>query len=188
MYLSFAIVWNLHTGWHEENLLWMTVGIMAALWGADLPDYDQQTKYLSHRDIRTHSALIALVFFLITYFLSPITVLDYIAPSLALFFIGNASHLFLDEWPVWAGSGDPKKGEGMKKGGTLTAARWFVEGVTGDALYKALEGTYLIHLPFRIPVEERKKMQSGKTEMKIEERKCSQQGANPPLALLQRRD
>lgn len=170
IYILFMIVWNLYVGWDKNNLVWMMLGIMSVLWGADLPDYDQQMMWFEHRDIRTHSALIAVAFFLVTYFLSPPDVYLFIAPALALFFIGNASHFFLDEFPVWAGSGDPSKPGGLKKGGTLASARWFIEGVTGAELYKKLQGTYLIHLPMKVPEAERKETKSGKVEIKIQER------------------
>jgi len=177
IYIVFTVVWNLHFGWNKNNLVWMTLGIMSALWGADLPDYDLQMMWFEHRDIRTHSALITVVFFVVTYFLTPSDVYLFIAPALGLFFIGNASHFFLDEFPVWAGSGDPRKPGGLKKGGTLASARWFIEGITGGEIYKKLEGTYLIHLPMKIPEAERKETKGGKVEISIHQRKTLNKNA-----------
>jgi hypothetical protein len=177
IYIVFTVLWNLYLGWNKNDLVWMTLGIMSVLWGADLPDYDQQMMWFEHRDIRTHSALIALTFFLVTYFLTPSDVYLFIAPALGLFFIGNASHFFLDEFPVWAGSGNPKKAGGLKKGGTLASARWFIEGITGAEIYKKLEGTYLIHLPMKVPEAQRQKEKSGKVEIVIHERKTMPKNA-----------
>lgn len=170
IYAVFTIAWNLYVGWDKDNLVWMTLGIMSVLWGVDLPDYDQQMMWFEHRDIRTHSALIALVFFLVTYLLTPPDVYLFVAPALALFFMGNASHFFLDEFPVWAGSGDPKKAGGLKKGGTLASVLWFIQGISGAEIYKKLEGTYLIHLPMKIPDADRHRDKSGKVEIEIHQR------------------
>lgn len=83
-----------------------------------------------------------------------------VAYVVSAFLVTNASHFFLDLFPVWKGSGDRVKG--TMKGGVMAPARWFFEGLSGDQIYEKLEGTYRIHLPFAIP-EKKELKRKGKT-------------------------
>jgi hypothetical protein len=156
-----------------NDLYWILLGFFICITGAEIPDYDQlpSWKWLEHRSILTHSALIPIIIFLTLVLALPSAWLDVLAPLMTLLFLGYASHLFLDLFPVWAGFGeketkDPTTRAIHKATHLAVIARWFYEGITGAELYKKMEGTYFVHLPFRMEVEEEKK--TGKKE-KLEE-------------------
>jgi hypothetical protein len=138
------------------DIPWIVLGFGLSMFGAELPDYDQLAdRLLNHRDIITHSPIIPVILYIVVALFSPhIT----IAPLLFLVLLGHASHMFLDLFPVWEGAGKMLKGE-KPYGGLQSPALWLVEGVTGQEIYKKLQGTYLIHLPVKIPAEEEGKKQ-----------------------------
>jgi hypothetical protein len=154
------------------DLPWMLAGFFVVITGAEISDYDQlpDWKWLSHRSILTHSALIPFVIFVVEFLLLPPAAFITLAPLLTLAFAGFASHLFLDLFPVWAGIGrkakDDKTNALMKSSGAAIG-RWFAAGITGnDALYKKMEGTYQVHLPLKVKVEEVGKGKRKKPEEK----------------------
>jgi hypothetical protein len=157
------------------DLPWIVLGFFIAVTGAEIPDYDQLPSWhwLEHRSILTHSALIPTILFFLMYILLPSSAFVLMAPYLYYLFLGFASHLFLDLFPVWAGFGhgeikDPKQRALAKASHLAGIARWMAAGITGrDDLYKKMEGTYQVHLPFAVPEEEEKKR--GK-KVKMEEK------------------
>lgn len=133
--------------------VWATGWIPAVL-GAEWPDFDHlddNEKILSHRDIITHSAFVPLIVFVIDFLTAPVFDAHVLAWFLFLFNAGVASHLILDEWPVW------------EKGMAKNVLGWMAEGITGAELVKKQEGTFLIHL-HGFHVEEKSKR--GKTKLK----------------------
>jgi len=156
---SILYFWYAHFDYPHDFLL-VTLGLIAAL-GSEVPDIDQVAdRVFHHRDWFTHSSIFAAILFILGYMYG-----DYFGIALTGYIIGaflvtNASHFFLDLFPVWKGSGDREKG--TMKGGMMAPARWFFEGVTGDQIYERLVGTYDIHLPFAIP-EMRELKRKGKT-------------------------
>jgi hypothetical protein len=139
-------------------LLWVTTGFLLALIGAEAPDWDLLLNWMHHRDIGTHSAFIPLFIagaFLVQKFIDETNPTLVLALIFTPFLLGFASHLMLDLFP----SVDPEK-EIKEKGITKTTAMLlggFVSGLTGVETIKALKGTYLIHLPFKMPVRSEKK-------------------------------
>lgn len=163
IYIFYCIVyWFVDTNYVSElpdiALLWVTTGFLLALIGAEAPDWDLLLNWMHHRDIGTHSALIPLFItsaFLIQKFIDETDPTLVFALIFTPFLLGFASHLLLDLFP----SVDPEK-EIKEKGITKTTATLlggFVSGLTGIETIKALKGTYLIHLPFRMPVKSEKK-------------------------------
>ncbi len=76
------------------------------------------------------------------------------------FFLGFSSHLILDLFP----SVDPES-EVKEKVVTRTTAMLvcgFVSGLTGVETIKALHGTYLIHLPLKMPIKSEKEKDAWK--------------------------
>jgi len=138
--------------------LWVITGFLMALIGAEAPDWDLLLNWMLHRDISTHSVFIPLfitIVFLIQKFLAPTDPTLIIALVFTPFLLGFSSHLLLDLFP----NVDPEK-EVKEKGVTRTTAMLvggFVSGLTGVETIKALQGTYLIHLPFKMLVESEKK-------------------------------
>ncbi|MFW9855621.1 MAG: hypothetical protein ACFFFG_11200 [Candidatus Thorarchaeota archaeon] len=139
--------------------LWMTLGFLMGLIGAEAPDWDLLINWMHHRDIITHSIFIPIGITAIFFYQKFADPSDPTLAPLALvftpFLVGFASHLLLDLFP----SVDPEK-EVKEKGITKTTATLlggFVSGLTGIETIKALQGTYLIHLPFRLPVKSEKK-------------------------------
>ncbi|MFX0123424.1 MAG: hypothetical protein ACFFAE_07265 [Candidatus Hodarchaeota archaeon] len=138
--------------------LWVVTAFIMALIGAEAPDWDLLLNWMHHRDIATHSVFIP-IFITITFLIQKFMAIpDDQSLILALifspFFLGFASHLLLDLFP----SVDPEK-EVKEKGVTRTTAMLvggFVSGLTGVETIKALQGTYLIHLPFKMPVKSEK--------------------------------
>ena len=144
--------------------VWAT-GWIAAVLGAEFPDFDHlddNEKILSHRDVITHSAFIPLIVFVIDFLTAPVTDIHIIAWFIFLFNLGVASHLILDEWPVW------------KKGMAKNVLGWMAEGLTGASLVEKEEGTFLIHLHgFRVEEKTKRgkeKSVEKKTMTKIQSR------------------
>ncbi len=143
----------------DVSPLWVVTAFLMALIGAEAPDWDLLLNWMHHRDVATHSVFIPL-FITITFLIQKyLAIPDDQSLILALvftpFFLGFASHLLLDLFP----SVDPEK-EIKEKGVTRTTAMLvggFVSGLTGVETIKALQGTYLIHLPFKMPVKNKKK-------------------------------
>ncbi|NHJ00904.1 MAG: hypothetical protein EAX86_02125 [Candidatus Heimdallarchaeota archaeon] len=146
-------------------LLILTAFLMALI-GSEAPDWDFMMSWLQHRDITTHSVGIPAI---ITFVIFIQKVIMPMNPSLMLalifipFMFGFSSHLLLDLFP----GVDPEKE--LKKGGithtTALLLKGFISGLTGVETAKALQGTYLIHLPFKM------KLQSEKGRKKWEIRK-----------------
>jgi hypothetical protein len=131
--------------------VWAT-GWIPALLGAEWCDFDHlddNEKILSHRDIITHSAFVPLIVFVIDFLTAPTLDAHILAWFIFLFSVGVASHLILDEWPVW------------EKGMAKNVLGWMAEGLTGQELVKKQQGTFLIHL-HGFHVQEKKR---GKTKM-----------------------
>lgn len=158
------IYWAVDTNIPEIELteiapLWLTLGLLMAMIGAEAPDWDLLINWMHHRDIATHSVFIPLGITAIFFYQKITDLADPTLRPLALVFVpfllGFASHLLLDLFP----SVDPER-EVKEKGITKTTATLlggFVSGITGIETIKALQGTYLIHLPFRMPVKSEKK-------------------------------
>ena len=143
--------WYTHFDYPHDILL-VGIGLIAAL-GSEVPDIDQVAdRIFHHRDWFTHSPLPAAILFFFAYLYGDYFGIKLVAYVVSAFLITNASHFFLDLFPVWKGSGDKVKG--TMKGGVMAPARWFFEGITGAQIYERLEGTYRIHLPFAIPDDE----------------------------------
>jgi len=142
-----------------QDALLVSMALIAAL-GSEVPDIDQVAdKVFHHRDWFTHSPILSTVLFVLAFRYGEIFGIRLVAYVVTAFLVTNASHFFLDLFPVWKGSGDRKKG--TMKGGLMAPARWFVEGLSGDQIYEKLEGTYRIHLPFAIP-EKKEQKKKGK--------------------------
>ncbi len=141
--------------------LWVTTGFLMALVGAEAPDWDLLLNWMHHRDISTHSVFIPFfitIVFLIQKFMVPNDPTLVLALVFTPFLLGFSSHLLLDLFP----NVDPEK-EVKEKGITRTAAMLvggFVSGLTGVETIKALKGTYLIHLPFKMSVKSEKKRET----------------------------
>jgi hypothetical protein len=156
---SMIYFWHTHFAYPEDFLL-VGIGLIAAL-GSEVPDIDQVAdRIFHHRDWFTHSPLPAAILFFFAYQYGNSFGIDLVAYVVSAFLITNASHFFLDLFPVWKGSGDKVKG--TMKGGVMAPARWFFEGITGAQIYERLEGTYRIHLPFAIPEMKAKKKKGKK--------------------------
>ncbi|MFX0207172.1 MAG: hypothetical protein ACFFDT_14375 [Candidatus Hodarchaeota archaeon] len=167
-----VIYWFIDTNYIPELIdispLWVVTAFLMALIGAEAPDWDLLLNWMHHRDIATHSIFIPL-FIVLTFFVQKfLAIPDDQTLTVALVFtpfcLGFASHLILDLFP----SVDPEK-EVKEKGVTRTTAMLvggFVSGLTGVETIKALQGTYLIHLPFKMPIkseEERDKWEMRRT-------------------------
>jgi hypothetical protein len=123
---------------HTSVPIWVwATGWIAAVLGSEWCDFDHlddDEKVLSHRDIITHSAFVPVIVFIIDFLTATAFDLRILAWFLFLFNLGVASHLILDEWPVW------------EKGMSRNILKWMAEGITGQDLIKKEEGTFLIHL------------------------------------------
>jgi len=132
---------------------WLTLGLLLALMGSTIADYDLLYKYLNpwhHRSAVTHSALIPTIVFLTQIFPTPLR--DY-SMLLVSFMLGFASHLFLDLFP----SADIEKliSRGKFDEAIKTVGTSFITGITPEELLskvdlKKLGGTYNIHFPKKI--------------------------------------
>ena len=149
----------------ELSLLGIVVTLLVAIVGAEAPDWDLMVSWMQHRDILTHSAFIPVIIagiVLIDTFMFNHTEPAIVRMVLVPFTLAFASHLFLDLFP----NVDPEK-ELKKEGVTHTAALLlgsFISGLTGVETIKALRGTYLIHLPFKMKVKSEKDV--GEWEMR----------------------
>lgn len=137
----------------QLNLLIIGSSFVMALLGSEIADFDLILGWLSHRDILTHSFFIP-VFITITVigqqFISPGDPSIILSLIFIPFLFGFASHLFLDLFPNL----DPEK-EIKEKSISKTAVMLLggaIQGLTGTELIKAMKGTYLIHLPFRMKI------------------------------------
>ncbi|MFW9848339.1 MAG: hypothetical protein ACFFF4_04320 [Candidatus Thorarchaeota archaeon] len=159
-FVSFSILYFWYSAFEfPHDFLLVTLGLVAAL-GSEIPDIDQiADRVFHHRDWFTHSPIPATFLFVLAYLYGDIFGIRLVTYLVCVFLVTNASHFFLDLWPVWKGSGDAEKG--TLKGGALAPARWLIEGLTGAEIYSRLAGTYLIHLPFAIP-EMKAKKKKGK--------------------------
>jgi len=131
---------------------WITLGLFLALFGSTLSDFDLLYKYLNpwhHRSVITHSALIPTIAMMIYWYPTP---LQYYAMLMICFFLGFASHLFLDYFP----SVDIEKLLAQQKyervGEEVTSS--LLVGFTpfenlDERDLKRLSGTYNIHFPKR---------------------------------------
>lgn len=139
-------------------LLWVVTALLLILIGAEAPDWDLLLSWMHHRDIITHSVIIPLtitVLFLIQYFMDSNDPTLILALVFAPFCLEFASHLLLDLFP----SVDPveeAKEHGLSHTATLLLGG-FVSGLTGLETIKALQGAYLVHLPFKMKVRSEKK-------------------------------
>ena len=160
VFIAYSIVYFWYTHFdYPHDILLVTLGLIAAL-GSEVPDIDQiADRIFHHRDWFTHSSIFATIIFVLAYMYGDYFGISLVAYVVSAFLVTNASHFFLDLFPVWKGSGDREKG--TMKSGMMAPARWLIEGVTGDQLYERLEGTYRIHLPFAIP-EKKEMKKKGK--------------------------
>jgi hypothetical protein len=161
VFIIYSVVyfWHAHFDFPHDALL-VGLGMIAAL-GSEVPDIDQiADRIFHHRDWFTHSPIFAAIIFVLAYEYGDLFGIKLVAYVVSAFLITNASHFFLDLFPVWKGSGDRVKG--TMKGGAMAPARWFFEGLTGDQIYEKLEGTYRIHLPFAIPEKKAQKKKGKK--------------------------
>ncbi|MFX1255498.1 MAG: hypothetical protein ACFFCZ_28100 [Promethearchaeota archaeon] len=149
------------TGLPTLSPIWVVSGLFMSLIGSLASDWDLLTGKLQHRDIITHSALIPLVFvgiFLLQKYADP-TDLGLISVLIIVpFFLGFASHLIVDLMPT-VNPEEEIKNTGYSRT-TLTLLGGAVQGVTGMELVKALQGTFLIHLPIRTPIPNSKTLMS----------------------------
>lgn len=130
---------DIKTGWY--NSMWILISLLTCLLGAEMSDYDLLWKsFLQHRHIFTHSIMIPVLIVLPVFTVTTET--NFLLPAFGLFMIGYGSHLVLDLFPSWK----EKDGKILDSRETLT---WLTTGLTGDELYTKLQGTYLIHLPWK---------------------------------------
>lgn len=133
--------------------IWIMTGLLLCLVGAELADYDQLTGLLSHRDIITHSGLIPTIIFLIFLISKILGIADstlVYAVSFTPFMIGYATHMWLDLFPTI----NPEKT--LKQKGIAEASMQLfgavIQGLTAAEIISRVGGTYLIHLPTKLPV------------------------------------
>lgn len=136
----------------------LITAFLLTLIGSEAPDWDLLLNWLQHRDIITHSILIPLFItgaFIVQKFLTPDDPSLFLTLIFSPLLFGFSSHLLLDLFP----NINPEKE--MKKGGithtTALLLKGFLSGLTGVETIKALKGTYLIHLPYKMKVKSEKK-------------------------------
>ncbi len=143
----------------DIDTIWFVAGLIMALTGAEMADYDQLLGRLKHRDIFTHSALIPIILvisFVLTSLLGSsgggtLLFTTVVSP----FVFGYASHLILDLFPPYNYK-KIKEEEGFVKA-TLVFSQGIKQGITGEEILSQMKGTYLIHLPLELPIGEKKK-------------------------------
>ncbi|MFX0093665.1 MAG: hypothetical protein ACFFBD_18075 [Candidatus Hodarchaeota archaeon] len=141
----------------QIDAVWFMAGLIMTLTGAELADYDLLVVHLSHRDILTHSALIPLLFVIpfatisIPADVHTVLFLTIVSP----FVIGYGCHLILDLFPPFNYK-EMKEEEGVLKA-TIVLSKGLAQGITGKEIVTQMKGTYLIHLPFRLPIGAREK-------------------------------
>lgn len=144
--------------WHGLNPIWVIGAFWMAMIGAEFPDWDQMTsiggiRLFRHRDWTTHSILLPFLLtvpFVVTRLDDPDDPNLIFGVLFAAFFFGMASHLFLDLWPTMNVDHMLKR-KGLV-GTNVSITKGFFEGLAGWG--QKFTGTYLIHLPFRMPVIE----------------------------------
>ena len=65
----------------------------------------------------------------------------------------------MDYLPTWKDDGDHK----LEPRDIEYAAKWVAQGITGKELVQQLVGTYLIHLPLKVPKEVKGSLSGRKT-------------------------
>lgn len=112
-----------------------------SIFGSQSPDLDQMWKKLfNHRDWFTHSAFPELIMTFLIFIAGDREETNILYPIMAFFFIGKATHLFLDYFPTW----NPHDKDIMN---IAYSIEWFATGLTGEEISQKLTGTYLIHFP-----------------------------------------
>ncbi|MFX0115154.1 MAG: metal-dependent hydrolase [Candidatus Hodarchaeota archaeon] len=158
--------------WYGINVIWVTGAFWMAIVGAEWPDWDQMTllagiKLFHHRDWFTHSALLPIILtipFVMTRLENPGDPNLAFGFIFAAFFFGIASHLFLDLWPTM--NVDHMLQKKGVVGTSVEMTKGFFKGLTGWG--EGFTGTYLIHLPFKMPVVD---VEDGKKGGAVELRK-----------------
>ncbi len=147
--LFFLYIRSTFTFQFKRDTLWLIVGFLLTLFGAEFPDLDQIfKKAFSHRDWFTHSAIFPLMISLLSLGVTnPVSddINIVLLPTIAMFNIGVASHLIMDYFPTWKNPGEDGK---LDIADLRYATEWAFQGITGDELVQKLVGTYLIHFPF----------------------------------------
>ncbi|MHA1971804.1 MAG: metal-dependent hydrolase [Candidatus Hodarchaeales archaeon] len=163
VFFLYLILYYLVNSFTVNNLpaispLWVVTAFFLTLIGSEAPDWDLLLNWLQHRDITTHSIFIPLIIsgaFIMQTIFNPEDPTQIFAIIFSPFMLGFGSHLLLDLFP----NIDPEKG--LKEGGithtTALLLKGFVSGLTGLETVKALQGTYLIHLPLKTKVRSEKK-------------------------------
>ena len=140
----------------RKDPVWFILGFLLTLYGAEFPDIDQlYKKIFNHRDWLTHSSILPTILFI----LALISKENSLYPLLAFFCLGVSSHLIMDYFPTWKDDGDKK----FEPRDIEYALKWVEQGVTGKELVQQLVGTYLIHLPLRVPKEIKGDLSGRKT-------------------------
>lgn len=158
--------------WYEVNPIWIVGAFWMAIVGAEWPDWDQMTllggiRLFHHRDWFTHSCLLPIIFtipFVMTRLDDPSDSNLVFGFLFAAFFFGVASHLFLDLWPTM--NVDHMLSKKGVVGTSVEMTKGFFKGLTGWG--DGFVGTYLIHLPFKMPVVD---VEDGKKGGAVELRK-----------------
>lgn len=150
--------------------IYLVVALLLVLVGSEIADYDKAVAWMQHRDWLTHSCIIPgilsaiVMVFTVIKVGNPIQTLLFnpavntvLLLGMSVFALGAASHLFLDYFPPI------KEAELHNKKGSLTAghelADFYVSGMTGQELFRRLQGTALVHFWWTVsmPKEEKKK-------------------------------
>nr|MDO8081747.1 hypothetical protein [Candidatus Freyarchaeota archaeon] len=152
----------------SADMIYLAVALLLVLTGAEIADYDKAIMWLQHRDWLTHSCILPGIFsaivivFTFVQIGNPLQTLIFnpavntaLLLGLAVFSLGAASHLFLDYFP-------PIKPEELhsKKGSLVAgheAADYYISGMTGQELFRRLEGTALVHFWWQVEVEKEEK-------------------------------
>ena len=157
-------------GWRYDPIrdtLWVIVGFLLTLYGAEFPDFDQLfKKILNHRDWLSHSAILPLFLSLFALITSNATkegsINGVYMPILAFFSLGVASHLILDWFPTYKNTTEDGK---LEFSDVEYAIKFGIQGLTGEELVQKLVGTYLIHLPFKSIKSGRKTLTAKQTRI-----------------------
>lgn len=142
--------------WYVINPIWIVGAFWMGIVGAEWPDWDQMTliggiRLFHHRDWFTHSCLLPILMtipFVITHLDNSGDTNLEMGFLFAAFYFGVASHLFLDLWPCM-NVDDMLRKKGIV-GTSIDMTKGFFRGLTGWG--EGFGGTYLIHLPFKMPV------------------------------------
>lgn len=124
-----------------RDFSWLVIAFLMSIFGSQSPDLDQMWKKLfNHRDWFTHSAFPELIMTFLIFIAGDREETNILYPIMAFFFIGKATHLFLDYFPTW----NPHDKDIMN---IAYSIEWFATGLTGEEISQKLTGTYLIHFP-----------------------------------------